>query len=90
MIRAFNILTGDVDGSKEKGFCPALYEGLKYCSVNEKATSNGTVDSANLSKHIHVLNDRDYLANLISKGMKIINKWFLFLLLLAHSKQKKK
>ena len=60
MIRAFNILTGELDPSKEKGYCPALYEGLKYCSSPENSGD---------SKHIHVSNNKQFIATLISKGI---------------------
>ncbi|KAK6183762.1 hypothetical protein SNE40_002442 [Patella caerulea] len=50
---AFNILIGELDSSKEKGYCPALYEGLRYCSQEA---------------HIHVLCDTDFIAHLITKA----------------------
>jgi hypothetical protein len=41
VIRAFNILTGDLDPSKDKGYCPALYDGLECCCTHS--------DSINIS-----------------------------------------
>ena len=31
---AYHLLTGEEDCTKEKGYCPALYEGLRSCSGN--------------------------------------------------------
>ena len=60
VIRAFNILTGSVDKGKEKAYCPALFEGLECCS-----SKMGTTDTV---KQIHVRHDKNFVANLISKG----------------------
>ena len=32
VMRAYHLLTGEEDCNKEKGYCPALYEGLRSCS----------------------------------------------------------
>lgn len=65
VIRAFNILTGELDPSKEKGYCPALYEGLRYCSSSSEKSST----EKQAQRHIHVLNDKTFVANIISKGI---------------------
>ncbi|EDO30524.1 predicted protein, partial [Nematostella vectensis] len=53
VLRAFSILAGDLDGPSEKGFCPALYDGLKSCAQE---------------RHIHVLCDTDFIAHLIGRA----------------------
>ena len=40
VIRAFNILTGDLDPSKDKGYCPALYDGLECCCTHSDSINN--------------------------------------------------
>ena len=32
VMRAYHLLVGEEDCSKEKGYCPAVYEGLRSCS----------------------------------------------------------
>lgn len=64
VIRAFNILTGELDPSKEKGYSTALYEGLKYCC----SSSVSSTEKQAVKKHIHVRNDKMFIANLISKA----------------------
>ena len=32
VMRAYDLLVGEVDCSEEKEYCPAVYEGLKWCS----------------------------------------------------------
>ena len=73
VIRAFNILTGELDPSKEKGYCPALYEGLKYCC----SSSGSSTEKQAVKKHIHVRNDKIFIANLISKGKLLLNYYRL-------------
>lgn len=53
VIRAYNILVGEVDSAKEKGYCPALYEGLRCCPQE---------------RHIHMLCETDFIAHLISRA----------------------
>lgn len=53
VLRAYSILVGEVDSSKEKGYCPALYEGLKCCPQD---------------RHVHVLGDTEFIDNLISRA----------------------
>ncbi|CAF1134183.1 unnamed protein product [Adineta ricciae] len=55
VLEAYDLLMGDVDYRQKetKGFCPALYEGLRSCA-NEK--------------HIHVDPKRDLLSHLISRA----------------------
>lgn len=38
VIRAFNILTGDVDYTKEKGYCSSLYDGIECCCIKSDST----------------------------------------------------
>lgn len=40
VIRAFNILTGELDPSKDKGYCPALYDGLECCCTHSDSALN--------------------------------------------------
>lgn len=53
VLRAYSILVGDLDSSKEKGYCPALYEGLRCCPQE---------------RHIHMLCDTDFIAHLIARA----------------------
>ncbi|CAG5122541.1 unnamed protein product [Candidula unifasciata] len=50
---AYNILVGETDSSTEKGYCAALYENLRCCAKEQ---------------HVHVLNDTEFLANLLEKA----------------------
>ncbi|XP_068748253.1 gametogenetin-binding protein 2-like isoform X1 [Montipora capricornis] len=53
VLRAYSILAGDLDGPSEKGYCAALYDGLKSCPQE---------------RHVHVLCDTDYIAHLIGRA----------------------
>ncbi|XP_075709645.1 gametogenetin-binding protein 2 isoform X2 [Rhinoderma darwinii] len=53
VLRAYNILVGDVDCSKEKGYCAALYEGLRCCPHE---------------RHIHVCCETDFIAHLLGRA----------------------
>ncbi len=60
VLKAFSILTGDVENDKELVYSPALYEGLECCTNSLNTTTK--------CKHIHVKNDKKFVVNLISKG----------------------
>ncbi|XP_038153547.1 gametogenetin-binding protein 2 [Cyprinodon tularosa] len=53
VIRAYNILVGEVDSSEEKGYCAALYEGLCCCPHE---------------RHIHVCCETDFIAHLLGRA----------------------
>lgn len=53
VLRAYNILVGEVDSSKEKGYCAALYEGLRCCPHEH---------------HIHVCCETDFIAHLLGRA----------------------
>lgn len=53
VLKAYSILAGDLDGPSEKGYCAALYDGLKSCPQE---------------RHVHVLCDTDYIAHLIGRA----------------------
>ncbi|XP_057677913.1 gametogenetin-binding protein 2 [Corythoichthys intestinalis] len=53
VLRAYNILVGEVDSSEEKDFCPDLYEGLYCCSCD---------------RHIHVCCEIDFIAHLLGRA----------------------
>eukprot|EP00795_Rhopilema_esculentum_P015591 gene15591-6861_t len=53
VLKAYNILTGDIEGEAEKGYCATLYEGLKSCPKE---------------RHVHVLCDTDFIAHLIDSA----------------------
>ncbi|XP_065663783.1 gametogenetin-binding protein 2 isoform X2 [Hydra vulgaris] len=53
VLKAYSILSGDIDGDSEKGYCAALYEGLKSCPKE---------------RHIHVVCDTDFIAHLIGRA----------------------
>ncbi|XP_077597123.1 gametogenetin-binding protein 2 [Stigmatopora nigra] len=53
VLRAYNILVGEVDSSEEKDYCPDLYDGL-YCCPSDR--------------HIHVCCEIDSLAHLLGRA----------------------
>ncbi|CAB3994159.1 Gametogenetin-binding 2, partial [Paramuricea clavata] len=53
VLKAFGILTGDIDAEKVKGYCPSLYEGLTKCPLH---------------KHVHVPGDVEFLTVLLEKA----------------------
>lgn len=53
VLRAYNILVGEVDCTKEKGYCAALYEGLCCCPHE---------------RHIHVCCETDFIAHLLGRA----------------------
>ncbi|XP_061608100.1 gametogenetin-binding protein 2 [Phyllopteryx taeniolatus] len=53
VLRAYNILVGEVDSSEEKDYCAALYEGLCCCPREH---------------HIHVCYETDFIAHLLSRA----------------------
>ncbi|KAM9846596.1 gametogenetin-binding protein 2 [Aulostomus maculatus] len=53
VLRAYNILVGELDCSKEKGYCAALYEGLCCCPHEH---------------HIHVCCETDFIAHLLGRA----------------------
>jgi hypothetical protein len=67
VVRAFHLLTGELDSTKEKGYCAALYEGLECCTeqVHEENQSHS---SGKWRPHVHVLDDKHFVAQLISKA----------------------
>ena len=79
VIRAFNLLIGELDSSKEKGFCASLYEGLECCTISDCAENNySSADchektSTNTThhlptKHLHLINSKEFVGNLIYKA----------------------
>ena len=44
---------GEHDSATEKGYCAALYENLRCCAKE---------------RHIHVLNDTEFIAHLLEKA----------------------
>ncbi|XP_046876702.1 gametogenetin-binding protein 2 isoform X2 [Hypomesus transpacificus] len=53
VLRAYNILVGELDCSKEKGYCAALYEGLRCCPHE---------------RHVHVCCETDFIAHLLGRA----------------------
>lgn len=53
VLRAYNILVGELDSSKENGYCAALYEGLRCCPHEH---------------HIHVCCQTDFIAHLLGRA----------------------
>ncbi|XP_035383474.1 gametogenetin-binding protein 2 isoform X1 [Electrophorus electricus] len=53
VLRAYNILVGELDCSSEKGYCAALYEGLRCCPHE---------------RHIHVCCQTDFIAHLLGRA----------------------
>ncbi|CAN0053114.1 unnamed protein product [Lampetra planeri] len=54
VLRAYAILTGEVDGSKEKGYCAGLYEGLRSCPHE---------------RHVHVSCDTTFISHLLGRAV---------------------
>uniref|UniRef100_A0A8C8HX86 Gametogenetin-binding protein 2 n=1 Tax=Oncorhynchus tshawytscha TaxID=74940 RepID=A0A8C8HX86_ONCTS len=52
-LRAYNILVGELDSTKEKGYCAALYEGIRCCPHE---------------RHIHVCCETDFIAHLLGRA----------------------
>ncbi|KAL7986951.1 hypothetical protein Chor_005870 [Crotalus horridus] len=53
VLRAYTILIGELDCSKEKGYCATLYEGLRCCPHEH---------------HIHVCCETDFIAHLLGRA----------------------
>eukprot|EP00058_Branchiostoma_floridae_P020161 XP_002605651.1 hypothetical protein BRAFLDRAFT_128225 [Branchiostoma floridae] len=53
VLRAYSLLTGDIDSTNEKGYCATLYEGLRCCPHE---------------RHIHVSGETDFIAHLIGRA----------------------
>uniref|UniRef100_A0A8C8F8M5 Gametogenetin-binding protein 2 n=1 Tax=Oncorhynchus tshawytscha TaxID=74940 RepID=A0A8C8F8M5_ONCTS len=53
VLRAYNILIGELDCTKEKGYCAALYEGLRCCPQEH---------------HVHVCCETDFMAHLLGRA----------------------
>ncbi|XP_014662707.1 PREDICTED: uncharacterized protein LOC106805568 isoform X3 [Priapulus caudatus] len=53
VLRAYSLLVGEVDSTKEKGYCAALYDGLRCCAQD---------------RHVHVLGNTEFIDNLISRA----------------------
>ncbi|XP_028839345.1 gametogenetin-binding protein 2 [Denticeps clupeoides] len=53
VLRAYNILVGELDCGKEKGYCAALYEGLRCCPQE---------------RHVHVCGETDFIAHLLGRA----------------------
>ncbi|CAG0914439.1 unnamed protein product [Notodromas monacha] len=54
VLRAYSILVGDADPSKEKGYLPSLYEGIRICPPPDK--------------HIHVQASPEFIDALIARA----------------------
>ncbi|XP_020341625.1 gametogenetin-binding protein 2 isoform X2 [Oncorhynchus kisutch] len=52
-LRAYNILVGELDSTKEKGYCAALYEGIRCCPHE---------------RHVHVCCETDFIAHLLGRA----------------------
>ncbi|XP_064834733.1 gametogenetin-binding protein 2-like isoform X2 [Oncorhynchus masou masou] len=53
VLRAYNILVGELDCTKEKGYCAALYEGIRCCPHE---------------RHVHVCCETDFIAHLLGRA----------------------
>ncbi|XP_064653255.1 gametogenetin-binding protein 2-like isoform X2 [Lineus longissimus] len=51
--RAYSILVGEVNSNSEKGYCPALYEGLRCCPQD---------------RHLHIHCDTDFIEQIIHRA----------------------
>ncbi|XP_033108996.1 gametogenetin-binding protein 2-like isoform X2 [Anneissia japonica] len=53
VMRAYNILIGEIEPTKEKGYCAHLYDGLRCCTRQ---------------KHIHLLSETNFIHKLIMRA----------------------
>ncbi|KAM9540228.1 gametogenetin-binding protein 2-like isoform 2-T3 [Salvelinus alpinus] len=53
VLRAYNILVGELDCTKEKSYCAALYEGIRCCPHE---------------RHVHVCCETDFIAHLLGRA----------------------
>ncbi|XP_038075546.1 gametogenetin-binding protein 2-like isoform X2 [Patiria miniata] len=58
VMRAYSILVGEVQPCEEKGYCSALYEGIRCCPRD---------------KHIHLLCETDFIGRLIARAEPELN-----------------
>lgn len=65
MIKAFNILIGEVDSTGDKNFCASIYDGIESCTVTNSAKKSKFHLN---SKHLHLKNDKHFIARLIFKA----------------------
>jgi hypothetical protein len=83
VMRAYNLLVGELDPSHEKGFCASMYDGLQCCSLVpcESASGESSVsqccshdtqcDSSRYHltrRHLHLKNTKEFVGNLIFKA----------------------
>jgi hypothetical protein len=76
VIKAFNLLVGESDPSKEKNFCPELYNGITYCSSSDGCFYNNSnelngASANNLSESTKTLKN---FSNNGSSGKGLSNK----------------
>ena len=67
VLKAFNILVGELDSKKEKGYRSALYEGLECCTITNNSVNGKHKFHSNV-KHLHLKNDKLFIAGLIDKA----------------------
>uniref|UniRef100_A0A673Y478 Gametogenetin-binding protein 2 n=1 Tax=Salmo trutta TaxID=8032 RepID=A0A673Y478_SALTR len=53
VLRAYNILVGELDCTKEKGYCATLYEGIRCCPHE---------------RHVHVCCETNFIAHLLGRA----------------------
>ncbi|XP_022102167.1 gametogenetin-binding protein 2-like isoform X2 [Acanthaster planci] len=58
VMRAYSILVGEVQPCEEKGYCSALYEGIRCCPRE---------------KHVHLLCETDFIGRLIARAEPELN-----------------
>jgi hypothetical protein len=79
VIRAYHILVGEVESTKEKTYSPDLYKGLHCCSLTNKSMKQlneaDPLDAEKLKykfhlqhQHIHVDGDKEFIKSLISRA----------------------
>ena len=75
VLRAFRMLTGDVDHCDEPRFCSAIFEGLKVCckhqTENNKENRKASHECTNESKspqYIHVCCERGYIMHMLTQA----------------------
>ena len=74
VLRAFHMLTGDVDYSDEPRFCSAIFEGLKVCckhqpdKENRKSNHDCTNGISKSPQYVHVCCERGYIMHMLTQA----------------------
>nr|CAB3248940.1 gametogenetin-binding protein 2-like [Phallusia mammillata] len=65
VMKALNILTHEIDGTVEPGYCSAIYEGFQFCSHSTLKNDNQTAETV---KHVHVCCERSFIIHSLTQA----------------------